>query len=108
MPAHRFMVIEAVSSDPKSFEELRRWVASKIREGDGFYEESGRLFMLIPSINMVGALAVVQRLGPEADALGGSLVVKAFGDDDVSDSLYRRADAQILPVEPRGQEGTRE
>ena len=107
MPAHRFMVIEVVSKEPSSFEELRRWVSSKIREGDGFYEESGRLFMVVPSINMVGALAVVQRLGPEAEALGGSLVVRAVGDDDVSDSLYRRADAQILPVEPRIQEGNR-
>lgn len=101
MPAHRFMVIEAVSRDPQSFEKLRRWVSSSIREGDGFYEEGGRLFMVVPSINMVGALAVVQRLGPEAEVLGGSLVVRAVGDDDVSDSLYRRADAQILPVEPR-------
>lgn len=102
MPAHRFMVIEAVSQDPQTFEDLRRWISSKIREGDGFYQESGRLFMVIPSINMVGALAVVQRLAPEAESLKGTLVVRGFGDDDVSDSLYRRADAQILPVEPRG------
>lgn len=107
MPAHRFMVIEAVSDDPKTFEDLRRWVSSKIREGDGFYEEEGRLFMLIPAINMVGAFAVIQRLGPEAERFGGSLVVRGFGDDDVSDSLYRRADAQILPVEARGLEGDR-
>ena len=100
MPRENFYIVEVIA-DREHLLELKRWAGEITRDGDGLYVEQGRLFLLVSALEMVDLEAVMDRLRPDVEALGGTLEVRTVGGDEVADSIHRRADALVLPVERR-------
>lgn len=100
MPREKFYIVEVIAAED-DLTALRRWAGESIRDGDGIYLESGRLFLVISAVTLVDLESVLSRIQPDVAELGGSLKVHTMGTDDGADSIHRRADALVLPVEPR-------
>lgn len=96
-----YMVLEVVPKEGSDIDELRKWSGSLIRDGDGLYMEDGRLFLVLVVKDIASPVAAISRLNPGAEAFNAEVVARAMGTDPIADSLYRRAESNILPVEPR-------
>jgi len=84
-----------------ALDELRRLAGEVIRDGDALYFEQGRLFLVLAGVSMSGAAAALERLTDSIEGMGGTVKPCPIGSDELSDSLYRRAGAQIIPVSAR-------
>lgn len=102
MPRGSFYIVE-VLADQQHLPQLKAWAGEITRDGDGLYVEDGRLFLIISAASLVALEAVVERLKPDVESRGGGLQIHTMGGDDVADSIHRRADALVLPVEPRAE-----
>lgn len=100
MPRGSFYIVEVIA-DVQHLQQMKSWAGEITRDGDGLYIEGGRLFLIISAASLMALEAVVERLRPDVEARGGSLQIHTMGRDDVADSIHRRADALVLPVEPR-------
>ncbi len=94
-------VVELICGDGSDVDAIRRLAGRSIRTGDGVYTEGGRLFVVLANMNPGGWDAFKARVTPKIEPLGGSLEPRPHGTDETADSLYRRAQSMILPVEPR-------
>jgi len=97
----KFAVVEIVMSDKETLHDIRKWVLTAIRDGDGIFMEHGRLLVVLAGLVPGGAEAAAGRLAPELVRFDAKPVYVPEGQDPVIDSIYRRAGAKILPVEPR-------
>lgn len=95
-------VVEFVCREGSDVDAVRRVAGQNIRDGDGVYVEGGRLFVVLANLNHPeGWESFKARVMPKVNLLGASLEHRIFGTDPTADSLYRRAQSMILPVEPR-------
>lgn len=94
-------MIELVLGPQAEFHRVRKWGAEQIRDGDGLYVERGRIFLVLCAPTPTGGSSAQARLKKLAEPLGAEAKLVPVGQDDLVDSLYRRAEAAILPVEPR-------
>lgn len=94
-------VLEVELSPGADIDVVRKWLANSIRSGDGLMSEKGRLFVVVPGLHEDNAGSVIDRLYEEANRLGAKLILRRISEDGVADSLARRAEAKIIPVEPR-------
>lgn len=94
-------VVELVCKEGSDPDGLRRLAGQNIRTGDGVYIEEGRIFVVLADMKPEGWNAFKARLAPRIESLGGTLERRPPGTDPTADSLYRRAQSMILPVEPR-------
>lgn len=95
-----FLVIE-IFFGSSNLQELRTRAGDLIRDGDALYLEEGRLFLVLAGVSMSGAAAALERLTDSIEAAGGTVKPWPIGSDEVTDSLYRRAGAQLIPVSAR-------
>lgn len=96
-----FIVVEVVLNDSSDLEALRKWMAENTRGGDGLVAERGRLFVVFPQLHEEGLRLAIKRLKGKVEKMGASLEVCTPGQDELADSVQRRAEAQIVPVQPR-------
>lgn len=97
----RYLIIEILVSSTTDLEEARKIVAEKIRDGDGLHLEQSRLFLVLAEAGMAEAVAVAARMNGNLEELGAEAVVRPMGTDALTDSLYRRVEALVLPAAPR-------
>lgn len=105
-PKHRGVgvpstVVEIILDDGADFEAARKWGAGSIRGGDGMIGEHSRLFIVLPVTGLEQVQAFLARMAPGSGLQRVRLEVHAFGEDELVDSIYRRAQGGIFPVQPR-------
>ncbi|MEO7803448.1 MAG: hypothetical protein ABIS18_03170 [Actinomycetota bacterium] len=99
-----YFVVEVSLPSDIDLDTIRKVIADTIRTGDGLYVEDSRLFLVLADAGMSEAVAVVARLNGKLSGFGAEVVALPVGHDALTDSLYRRAEASILPVQPRAPE----
>lgn len=97
----KLAVLEIVMSDLERLHDIRKWVLTTIRDGDGIFMEYGRLMVVLAGLVPEGGEVAARRLTPGLVEFEAKPVYVPEGADPVIDSIYRRAGAKILPVEPR-------
>lgn len=101
-PIGEISVFELVfDEDESEFDPLRRWLVQSIRAGDGLIFEQSRYFLVLPGLSENQADVIIKRLEPGVSRLGATIVLRSREDDELAESLCRRAEARIIPVEPR-------
>lgn len=100
-PISHISVFEVLFDDESNFDPVRRWLVESIRGGDGLIMEQSRYFLVLPGLSENKAHLIQQRLDPAMGHLGARLVLRLRQEDQLADSLCRRAEARIIPVEPR-------
>lgn len=94
-------VFEVVFPDEKDFDPVRRWLVQSIRSGDGLILEQSRYFLVFPGLSENKADVIQHRIQLGIRKLGAKLELRLRAEDPVAESLCRRAEARIIPVEPR-------
>lgn len=94
-------VFELLVEDDGDFNQVRKWLVASIRGGDGLISEQSRYFLVAPGLAEAKAEIVLRRLEPRAARLRAKLVLRRRTEDELADSICRRAEAKILPVELR-------
>jgi hypothetical protein len=94
-------VVEITLREGADVHVVRKWAADSIRGGDALVLEEEKLFFVLADVPPGRAALVAERLRVKGDQLGADLALRLPGSDPIADSIYRRAEAQILPVQPR-------
>jgi hypothetical protein len=100
-PFSEISVFEVVFPDEKDFDPVRRWIVQSIRSGDGLILEQSRYFLVFPGLSEDNANVIQSRIQRGVLNLGAKLELRPRAEDPVAESLCRRAEARIIPVEPR-------
>lgn len=90
--------IDLNGTDP---DKVRRWALANTRRGDGVFYERSRLFLVLPGVSESEVDAVPRRLSIGAIRLGAKLIPRRREEDPMAESICRRVEARILPIEPR-------